>query len=150
MNKYLVLISSLFLFSCSSSLRKPDKLQPENRIENISISESINTSDHDFEEAPISQKQQLHFPEISELKLEKSSTVTVERPKPEPQKFFKEEEQIIKKQPEQLKSIQEKKMELLLSSTLGTIFYSIVIFVAGALIGAPLWSWVSKKLPWNK
>jgi len=150
MNKSLVLISFLFLFGCSGNLMKSDKLQPENSIENPSISESIDTSDHDFEEAPISQKQQSHFPEISELTLEKSSTVSVERPKPEPQKISKQEEQIIKKQPEQLKSLQEKKMELLLSSTLGTIFYSIVIFVAGALIGAPLWSWVSKKLPWNK
>jgi len=150
MNKSLVLISSLFLFSCSSSLRKSDKLQSENRIENISISESINTLDHDFEEAPISQKQQLHFPEISELKLEKSLTVNAERPKPEPQKVLEKEKDLIKNQQKLLKLEGDKKMELLLSSTLGTIFYSIVVFVAGALIGAPLWSWVSKKLPWNK
>lgn len=42
------------------------------------------------------------------------------------------------------------KMEIILSSTLGTIFYTITVFVAGALIGAPLWNWVSAKLPWNK
>jgi hypothetical protein len=41
-------------------------------------------------------------------------------------------------------------MQLVLSSTLGTVFYSIVVFVAGALIGAPLWNWINKKLPWNK
>ena len=36
------------------------------------------------------------------------------------------------------------------SSILGTVFYSIVIFVAGALIGSPLWSWLKKKLPWSE
>lgn len=41
-------------------------------------------------------------------------------------------------------------MELVLSSTLGTIFYTVVVFVAGALIGGPLWKWVDSKLPWNK
>jgi hypothetical protein len=41
-------------------------------------------------------------------------------------------------------------IQLVFSSTLGTVFYSVVIFVAGALIGAPLWKWVDKKLPWNK
>jgi len=41
-------------------------------------------------------------------------------------------------------------MEVILSSTLGTIFYTVVVFVAGALIGTPLWNWVSEKLPWNK
>jgi hypothetical protein len=41
-------------------------------------------------------------------------------------------------------------LESVLSSTLGTIFYSIVVFVAGSLIGSQLWNWVSAKLPWNK
>lgn len=41
-------------------------------------------------------------------------------------------------------------MELLMSSTLGTIFYTVVVFVAGALIGGPLWNWIDSKLPWNK
>jgi len=36
------------------------------------------------------------------------------------------------------------------SSTLGTIFYTVVVFVAGALIGTPLWTWVNKKLPWTE
>ena len=34
-------------------------------------------------------------------------------------------------------------------SALGTIFYTVVIFVAGALIGNPLWNWVKTKLPWG-
>ena len=41
-------------------------------------------------------------------------------------------------------------MQVILNNTLGTVFYSVVVFVAGALIGAPLWEWVSKFLPWNK
>ena len=41
-------------------------------------------------------------------------------------------------------------LTLVLSSTLGTIFYSGVVFVAGALIGKPLWNWINEKLPWNK
>lgn len=41
-------------------------------------------------------------------------------------------------------------MEIILSSTLGTIFYTITVFVAGALVGAPLWNWISAKLPWHK
>jgi len=41
-------------------------------------------------------------------------------------------------------------MDLVFSSTLGTVFYSVVVFVAGALIGVPLWSWVNSKFPWTK
>jgi hypothetical protein len=41
-------------------------------------------------------------------------------------------------------------MSDIFSSTLGTVFYSIVLFVAGALIGAPLWEWTSKFFPWTK
>lgn len=37
-----------------------------------------------------------------------------------------------------------------MSEFLGTTWWSILMFVAGALIGAPLWKWVSTKLPWNK
>jgi hypothetical protein len=33
---------------------------------------------------------------------------------------------------------------------LGTIWFSVLVFVAGAVIGTPLWNWVSPKLPWNK
>jgi hypothetical protein len=39
---------------------------------------------------------------------------------------------------------------LVFSSVLGTVFYSITVFVAGSLIGAPMWNWINKKLPWNK
>lgn len=39
---------------------------------------------------------------------------------------------------------------LVFSSVLGTVFYSITLFVAGSLIGASMWSWINKKLPWNK
>ncbi len=38
----------------------------------------------------------------------------------------------------------------LIHSTLGTVFYTIVVFVGGALIGTPLWTWLKTKLPWNK
>ena len=37
-----------------------------------------------------------------------------------------------------------------LHSALGTVFYTVVVFVGGALIGTPLWNWVKTKLPWNK
>lgn len=33
---------------------------------------------------------------------------------------------------------------------LGTTFFTVVVFVTGALIGPPLWTWVGKFLPWNK
>ena len=36
------------------------------------------------------------------------------------------------------------------SGILGTVFYSVILFVAGALIGTPLWNWVKKFFPWNK
>ena len=41
-------------------------------------------------------------------------------------------------------------MQLFFSSVLGTVFYSLVVFGAGALIGQPLFSWVRKFFPWNK
>ena len=41
-------------------------------------------------------------------------------------------------------------IQLFFSSTLGTVFYTITVFVAGALIGKPLWSWVNAMMPWNK
>ncbi len=34
-----------------------------------------------------------------------------------------------------------------INSALGTTFYSIVVFVAGAMIGAPLWCWMKSKCP---
>ncbi len=35
-------------------------------------------------------------------------------------------------------------------NALGTVFYTVVVFIAGAFIGKPLWDWASKKFPWNK
>ena len=35
-------------------------------------------------------------------------------------------------------------------STMGMISYSIVVFAAGALIGKPLYAWVSGMMPSNK
>ena len=35
------------------------------------------------------------------------------------------------------------------STVLGTVFFTVVVFVAGALIGAPLWSWMKTKMPWS-
>ena len=35
------------------------------------------------------------------------------------------------------------------SSLLGTVFYSVVIFMAGALIGTPMWNWMKTKMPWS-
>jgi hypothetical protein len=37
-----------------------------------------------------------------------------------------------------------------MSEFLGTAWWSVLMFVAGALIGAPLWKWVAAKMPWNK
>tara|TARA_Y100000034_G_C6806333_1_gene362086 strand:+ start:544 stop:669 length:126 start_codon:yes stop_codon:yes gene_type:complete len=41
-------------------------------------------------------------------------------------------------------------MEVFFSSVLGTLFYTAVIFGAGALMGAPLWNWVKSKFPWSE
>ena len=37
-----------------------------------------------------------------------------------------------------------------MASFLGTIWFSVLVFVAGALIGTPLWNWAKSHLPWNK
>jgi hypothetical protein len=37
-----------------------------------------------------------------------------------------------------------------ISETLGATWWSILMFVAGALIGTPLFKWLSSKAPWNK
>jgi len=37
-----------------------------------------------------------------------------------------------------------------LHSALGTVFYTLVVFGLGALIGTPLWNWAKTKMPWNK
>ena len=36
-----------------------------------------------------------------------------------------------------------------LNSTVGTICYTGVVFVAGALFGKPLWTWLNSKAPWS-
>ncbi len=35
-------------------------------------------------------------------------------------------------------------------STLWLVSYSVLLLAAGALMGKPLYAWVSKKMPWNK
>ena len=37
-----------------------------------------------------------------------------------------------------------------MSSILGTVFYTIVVFVVGAIVGRPMYNWLSKWMPWNK
>lgn len=37
-----------------------------------------------------------------------------------------------------------------ISSALGTTWWTIVVFVAGALVGVPVFKWLSKYMPWNK
>jgi hypothetical protein len=41
-------------------------------------------------------------------------------------------------------------MEFFFADTLGKVFYTVTVFVAGALIGVPLFKWVNSKMPWNK
>ena len=36
-----------------------------------------------------------------------------------------------------------------MDSILGTIWFTGLVFVAGALVGAPLWNWIKTKFPWN-
>ena len=33
---------------------------------------------------------------------------------------------------------------------LGTVWFSVLAFVAGALVGVPLWNWIKTQFPWNK
>jgi len=40
-------------------------------------------------------------------------------------------------------------MQEFLNSTVGTVCYSAVLFVAGALFGRPLWTWINSKAPWS-
>ena len=37
-----------------------------------------------------------------------------------------------------------------IDSILGVIFYTVVVFTAGALAGKPMYTWVSSKMPWTK
>tara|TARA_R110000824_G_scaffold96585_1_gene231185 strand:+ start:5423 stop:5536 length:114 start_codon:yes stop_codon:yes gene_type:complete len=36
-----------------------------------------------------------------------------------------------------------------MSELLGTVFYTIVIFAAGALLGPPMFGWLKTKMPWS-
>tara|TARA_Y100000004_G_scaffold60803_1_gene68027 strand:+ start:62 stop:196 length:135 start_codon:yes stop_codon:yes gene_type:complete len=36
------------------------------------------------------------------------------------------------------------------SGFLGTIWFTALVFIAGTVIGAPLWNWAKGYLPWNK
>jgi len=40
-------------------------------------------------------------------------------------------------------------MDVIISGGLGTVFFTVVVFIAGALIGAPLWNWMKTKMPWS-
>ena len=33
---------------------------------------------------------------------------------------------------------------------LGTVWWTALVFVVGALLGTPLWGWLKDKLPWGK
>jgi hypothetical protein len=35
-------------------------------------------------------------------------------------------------------------------TVVGTLCYTAVVFVAGALIGTPMWGWMKTKMPWGK
>ena len=41
-------------------------------------------------------------------------------------------------------------MNYMFSSTLGTIFYTALVFLCGMWVGKPMFTWVTAKLPWNK
>ena len=32
----------------------------------------------------------------------------------------------------------------------GNIWWTVLVFTAGALVGVPAWNWVRKFFPWNK
>lgn len=33
---------------------------------------------------------------------------------------------------------------------LGTIWWSVLMFIAGTVVGVPLWTWAKSRFPWNK
>ena len=37
----------------------------------------------------------------------------------------------------------------LMQGIVGHVCYIVVVFVAGALVGAPLWNWIKAKMPWS-
>lgn len=36
-----------------------------------------------------------------------------------------------------------------MQDVVGTVCYTALIFILGALVGKPLWNWVRKLLPWE-
>jgi hypothetical protein len=135
------LLSSAIICGC-----RQDKITQEKPL----IGESLVF--HEFEEL----KETTHTENsISDLKDKRNINFgeSSEALRPEPQIQSISEKSEVQEKIE-LKTIyneeRSEKMELILSSTLGTIFYTITVFVAGALVGAPLWNWISSKLPWNK
>jgi len=34
-------------------------------------------------------------------------------------------------------------------TVVGTLCYTAVVFIAGALIGKPMWEWMRKSMPWS-
>jgi hypothetical protein len=37
-----------------------------------------------------------------------------------------------------------------MNEILGTVFYTVVVFAAGALIGNPMFGWLKSKMPWGE
>ncbi len=37
-----------------------------------------------------------------------------------------------------------------MSEILGTVFFSVLMFAAGALVGGPFFGWLKKKMPWGE
>ena len=37
-----------------------------------------------------------------------------------------------------------------MESILGTVWFTALVFVAGAFIGKPMWDWIKTKLPWKQ
>ena len=35
-------------------------------------------------------------------------------------------------------------------SMIGTLWFTALVFIAGAFIGAPMWNWLKQKFPWNQ
>jgi len=37
-----------------------------------------------------------------------------------------------------------------IASVIGTVWWSIIMFILGGLIGVPFWNWIKSKFPWSK
>jgi hypothetical protein len=38
----------------------------------------------------------------------------------------------------------------MLANLFGTVWFTVLVFISGAVVGMPLWNWVRKYFPWNK